>query len=501
MELSALPGSGPVSGRLEGRTEGVRDGKVSVRLSTGNVVEIATSEAWQPGTPVALATGSDGKIQIIPLQVASALAQARQSLWEALSEVLADPQKAKDVSQALAKNDFAKAAALLAPDSNGKPSALLSQSANIAPPATPSVVDLLSQIEPGKFQAQVAGSSWELWSSPELSTPQRLSAKALVLPDGSALWTPVRTSAMSAASAPVLPEFVRADVDGARLLLDHAGFQQAPPEIAEDLAHYLRQTAERLLDAQKSHLEPPDRARQALSTRSPSERADPTPLHHPETPVAANAPLGTPRPVGEDPSLALPNKPSAAPRLDAPTAQRALAAWSLEIEADHPQLAALLGKGRALPELLEALQTHLSGKGGTHAELSASIARILGTGKLAPQARAELEERILQALSSAQDATSDDSPLAQTARSLLGERLGETAHEAVWRGETMWTKNQTGWEPQRVVVHDRRKRTAQQRPGPPRRRNPFGAQGRGGDRREADHGWTDFDCPYGGSIP
>ncbi|MBK9578446.1 MAG: flagellar hook-length control protein FliK [Fibrobacterota bacterium] len=464
MELSALPGSGPISGRLEGRTEGVRDGKVSVRLSTGSVVEIPTSEAWQPGTPVTLATGSDGKIQIIPLQIGSALAQARQSLWEALSEVLDNPQTAKEVAQALAKNDFSKAAPLLTPDSSGKPSALLSQPANVAPPATPSVVDLLSQIEPGKFQAQVAGSSWELWSSPELSTPQRLSAKASVLPDGSALWTPVRTST-AATSAPALPDTVKVDSEGARLLLDHAGFQQTPPEVVEDLAHYLRQTAERLLDGQKSHLETPLRANQSLS-RSPSDApAASAPIPRPESPIVSDPTAGTTRtPVEPDAPASTANKAAAVPRLDAQTAQRALAAWSLEIDTEHPQLSTLLGKGRSLPELLEALQTHLSGKGEHHAELSASVARILGTGKLASQERAELEERILQALSAAKDAPSEDSPLAQTARSLLGERLGESGRETVWRGETMWTKNETGWQPDRVVVHDRRKRGAQQRP-------------------------------------
>jgi flagellar hook-length control protein FliK len=460
MELSALPGSGPTSGRLEGRTEGVRDGKVTVRLATGAVMEVPTSEAWTPGTPVALAAGSDGKIQIIPLAVNPALLQARQSLWEALSEILGNPQTAKDVSQALAKNDFAKAASLLAADSSGKPSALLSQNAGVLPPTTASVVELLAQIQPGKFQAQVAGSSWELWSSPEVTTPQRLSAKASVLPDGSAVWTPVRTSAIARAIA---PESVTADIDGARVLLELSGAPSAPPAVVEDLALYLRQSAMHLLDRQ-----PP----QALGDSRPAQTKDKVAgaSVDPSVPVAKQFPpsestsrTSTPAQVASE-SAPLADKPHAVSRLDAQTAQRALVAWSLDIASDHPELSALLGKGKSLVQTLESLRTWLAASGERHAALSASVDRVLGSGKLLPDAREELEQRILQAISTPEGAEDPESPLAQTARSLLGERLGESGRDGAWRGETMWTKNDSGWQPERVVVHDRRKRGAHQRP-------------------------------------
>lgn len=445
MELAALPGSGPASGRIEGRTEGVSDGKVTVRLSSGTTMEVPTTETWPPGTAVALATGSDGMVRIVPLQADAALAQTREAIWKALSELMDSPQTAREVSLALAKGDVQKAAELLIPDPEGKPSALLSKPSSLAPPATPSVVDLLAQIEPGRFQARVAGSSRELWTSSELSSPVRFSAKASLLPDGWALWTPVRSGAPT---TPPLPDSVTTDAVGARALLRHGGFPQVPDEVVEDLAAYLRASAERLLD-------------EHAQTTQTAFHSDPQKASNPLDP--SNKPIAVAQQQLAPESV---DKSKGAPvaRLDAATAQRAFVAWALEIPVDHPALASLLGKATSLPQLLEALESRLATKSNLHPALANTLSKTLATGRILPEARSELEARILEAMTSPTASREDQPALADTARTLLGERLAELGRDAALRGELVWTKQETRWETERVVVKDRRKRDPKRSP-------------------------------------
>ncbi|HOX50877.1 MAG TPA: flagellar hook-length control protein FliK [Fibrobacteria bacterium] len=444
MELSALPGSGPASTRLEGRTEGVRDGRVAVRLSSGSVLEIETSEAWPPGTPVVLAAGSDGRIQILPKAQGNVLSEARQALWEALERILPKPQAAAGIAQALAKNDYAQAASLLEPAADGSPSSLLSRPAQIVPPSSASIVDLLSQVEPGRFQARVAGVSWELWSSSELSTPQRFPAKASILPNGAAIWTPTQTTDRPP-SAP-LPDFVKTDIQGARLLLGQVDASQAPPEVAQDLAAFLRRVAERRSES-----------RPTTTGRPPSDPPPP--------PGPASNPPG---PSASPESAA--SGANTTSRLDTPTALRALVAWSLGMDAEHPGLPGLMGKGSSLPDILEGLANHLSrGERKTDPDLQATLSRILATGRLGPEERMLLEEQIQKALarpsdSAALDTEPEKPQLADAAKALLGERLGELGRDLLVRGETVWIRQEAGWRQERIVVHDRRRRGPEERP-------------------------------------
>ena len=257
MDVSALTGASGAGGGVDGRVESVQDGKASVKLLGGSSVLVPVDRELPPGTPVTVATASDGTLQLTVRTPDADLARLRDAILNTLRSLVGD-SLASALSIPLARGDFAAAARSLPPTSpqasstSDVPESLptgplfLSEPTSPRPPGGTALLAVLSNLGGNAYSAEVAGQPWMLFGPAGVEPSTRLVARAQILPGGGAIWTPDPPADGSGRRG--LPERVQAGPAGARELLRWAGAPEASPAEVEDLGKALAAAAKSLSD-------------------------------------------------------------------------------------------------------------------------------------------------------------------------------------------------------------------------------------------------------------
>jgi len=316
VDVSALVGASGAGGGVDGRVESVQDGKASVRLLGGSTIQVPVDRELPTGTPVTVATASDGTLQLTVRTPDADLAKLRDALLNALQSLLGEPL-ASTLSAPLARGDFAAAARSLpsaaSPSSVGSTASgpvFLSDPASPRPPSGTALVAILSTLGDNAYSAEVAGQTWTLLGPSGVEPATRLLAHAQILPGGGAVWTP--DLPLEASPPRGLPERVQAGSAGAKELLQWAGVQDASPAEIEDLGKALAAAAKALFDQVQPEAGSAPVAADPAGTGSTPPRAPASEPSPPPAPVAeAPAPIGNP--VGQTPPQAAVREVVAAP--------------------------------------------------------------------------------------------------------------------------------------------------------------------------------------------
>jgi len=257
VDVSALTGASGAGGGVEGRVESVQDGKATVKLLGGSSVQVPVDKELPPGTPVTVATASDGTLHLTVRTPDADLARFRDAILNTLRSLLGD-SLASALSPPLARGDFAAAARNLpspspqAPSTSDLPESLpagplfLSDASSPRPPGGTALLAVLSNLGGNAYSAEVAGQPWTLFGPTGVEPSTRLVARAQILPGGGAIWTPDPPADGSRMRG--LPERVQAGPAGARELLRWAGASDATPAEVEDLGKALAAAAKSLSD-------------------------------------------------------------------------------------------------------------------------------------------------------------------------------------------------------------------------------------------------------------
>jgi len=257
VDVSALAGASGAGGGVDGRVESVQDGKATVKLLGGSTVQVPVDRELPSGTPVTVATASDGTLQLTVRTPDADLARLRDAILNALRSLLGE-SLASALSMPLARGDFAAAARSLPSASPPGPSTpdvpesvpsgpvFLSDPSSPRPPGGTALLAVLSNLGGNAYSAEVAGQPWTLFGPTGIEPSTHLLARAQAIPGGGAVWTP---NPQADASQPrSLPERVQAGPAGARELLRWAGAPEASQAEVEDLGKALGAAAKSLFD-------------------------------------------------------------------------------------------------------------------------------------------------------------------------------------------------------------------------------------------------------------
>lgn len=257
MDVSALTGASGAGGGVDGRVESVQDGKATVKLLGGSTVQVPVDRELPQGTPVTVATASDGSLQLTVRTPDADLAKLRDAILGALRSLLGEPL-ATALSMPLARGDFAAAARSLPPaqppgsPAAGVPESVLSGPVFLSDPSSPrppggtALLAVLSNLGGNAYSAEVAGQPWTLFGPTGVEPSTHLLARAQPLPGGGAVWTP--TPSTDASTPRGLPDRIQAGPTGAQDLLRWAGAPEASQAEIEDLGKALAAAARSLFD-------------------------------------------------------------------------------------------------------------------------------------------------------------------------------------------------------------------------------------------------------------
>jgi hypothetical protein len=257
VDVSALAGASGAGGGVDGRIESVQDGKALVKLLGGSTVQVPVDRELPTGTPVTVATASDGTLQLTVRTPDADLAKLRETILNALQSLLGEPL-ASALSTPLARGDFAAAARSLpsAPppgtaisgpvESTLSGPVFLSDPSSPRPPVGTALIAVLSSLGGNAYSAEVAGQPRTLFGPSGVEPSTRLLARAQILPGGGAVWTP--DPAANSSQSRGLPERVQAGPAGALELLQWAGAPEASQAEIEDLGKALAAAAKSLFE-------------------------------------------------------------------------------------------------------------------------------------------------------------------------------------------------------------------------------------------------------------
>jgi|GEM_PF-4887138 len=233
----SLPSSSPE--RPEGRIESVDDrrGTVSIRLSSGEMVEAQGTGGLATGDKVLLQKVTDKLWLARPVaqnRSATSAAIALPSTWASLAgaENLAQAVRSADIAQIRAALSLVAGEIANRPVADLPTDLLPAKTRGLSPLASvgsrqnaPSGADavplsLLEETSPGAYRAEAAGRGLVLQGATNLPTGAAGLWTESVMNAVVSLWTP---ASLESAESPDLPARISADASGARRLLDRLG--------------------------------------------------------------------------------------------------------------------------------------------------------------------------------------------------------------------------------------------------------------------------------------